>query len=129
MGAALCVIIPEGVNEVYESTMRREILEAIQHRNSTSTSHTKHGLSAHVIVGLTLLLGFVMMLVIDQISSNFSTPHGYNSLPTHHNHSTSPPPPPSSQSNDSNHNRNSKQKSDSTSFVASIGLIIHSAGL
>ena len=126
VGAALCVIIPEGVNEIYETNTRRELLEAMSRNVNSTNKQTHRGIDSHTIVGFTLLLGFVMMLVIDHISSNYSNSHNYSSLPTHHGDNTSVP----SQNNESSsEQRVSHSRHRSSTSVASIGLIIHSAGL
>ncbi|KAK7141920.1 hypothetical protein R3I94_011571 [Phoxinus phoxinus] len=55
-GTALAVIIPEGVHALYE-----EMLEGGQHQHG-------HG-QLHAYIGVSLVLGFVFMLLVDQIGS------------------------------------------------------------
>ncbi|KAL1450968.1 hypothetical protein WDU94_003270, partial [Cyamophila willieti] len=67
VGTALAVIIPEGV---------RSLLSAVEAPVVTSTSNVistsqikEEAQDLHALIGITLILGFVLMLLIDQISS------------------------------------------------------------
>uniref|UniRef100_A0AAX7TQE4 Zinc transporter ZIP9 n=1 Tax=Astatotilapia calliptera TaxID=8154 RepID=A0AAX7TQE4_ASTCA len=68
-GTALAVIIPEGVHALYE-----EILE-VQHHEikaalSASGKHEHNQEQLHAYIGVSLVLGFVFMLLVDQIGSS-----------------------------------------------------------
>ena len=59
ISTSLAVIIPEGVETLYNSS-----------RSETSTDlETDHQLEEHAVVGLCLLIGFAVMFVIDQFSA------------------------------------------------------------
>ncbi|XP_013781468.1 zinc transporter ZIP9-B-like [Limulus polyphemus] len=87
VGTALSVIIPEGVNTLYSSHL--EIQSHIEREHEITTNQTEfpnvqemehtdhhhhHSLigEAHILIGVTLILGFIFMLLIDQISSAHS---------------------------------------------------------
>lgn len=77
VGTALSVIIPEGVNTLYSSQIRQ--IESFHHMHAKEIS-TASGVSAthshsdvmepHSVIGVSLVLGFILMLLIDQISSS-----------------------------------------------------------
>nr|CAG4648913.1 EOG090X0EEU [Polyphemus pediculus] len=100
VGAALAVIIPEGIqmlyseviHEIEEDGVKGTVTEAISthHHN-----HNKEGL--HTVIGLALVLGFIFMLLIDQIGTS------------------------KSRDPESGSPRNSK------SFTATLGLVVHAA--
>lgn len=97
MGTALCVIIPEGVNSIYEGALHSHgifIFNGIFYKCFVFTVHKESDLSTskanitketssdpHTVVGITLLIGFVMMLLIDQFSSSLTSNAHYNLLP------------------------------------------------
>ncbi|XP_062863147.1 zinc transporter ZIP9 [Trichomycterus rosablanca] len=79
-GTALAVIIPEGVHALYE-----EVLEAGHHHahgqaevsapgqkvaEGTSHDHAPGHEQLHAFIGVSLVLGFVFMLLVDQIGSS-----------------------------------------------------------
>lgn len=76
VGTALAVIIPEGINTLYSpqftpkaavtavTSEHKHEGPAIQHDHQ-STSH-----EAHSVIGITLVLGFVFMLLVDQIGNS-----------------------------------------------------------
>ncbi|KAH9389711.1 hypothetical protein TYRP_007258 [Tyrophagus putrescentiae] len=126
MGTALCVIIPEGVNSIYESSYQPIHHHSHNHEPDTATSDSssthrnatrESTHEPHSIVGITLLCGFVMMLIIDQFSSGSSSnsPHQYNSLPT------------ADTVENGSQARNSSSKKKSAAFTATVGLMVHSA--
>eukprot|EP00063_Salmo_salar_P092275 XP_014067110.1 PREDICTED: zinc transporter ZIP9-like [Salmo salar] len=80
-GTALAVIIPEGVHALYE-----EVLEGVHHApgqvKGVEVSEPREGVDAalgvsgehshehlHAFIGVSLVLGFVFMLLVDQIGS------------------------------------------------------------
>eukprot|EP00794_Sanderia_malayensis_P020130 gene20130-22102_t len=116
VGTALAVIIPEGVHELYENyqhevghEMHRHAhvrdtaaLTAPSFTDQLSTENTIHhhehsGMELHTLIGISLSLGFVFMLFVDQLSGG-------------HSHS----------SPDSNTEKRSK-------LTATIGLVVHAA--
>ncbi|KPM09503.1 zinc transporter ZIP9-B-like protein [Sarcoptes scabiei] len=103
IGTALCVIIPEGINKLVKNS------SAGLRLNQDETS------DPHSIVGLTLLFGFVMMLIIDQLSAASNT--HYNQISTNESGTLAK----DMQYINSNERSNSK-------MTATIGLIVHSAG-
>ncbi|KAI2658103.1 Zinc transporter ZIP9-B [Labeo rohita] len=73
-GTALSIIIPEGVELVQESwkdwycsTMGEN--QNMSESNSTLHQATKKGLRPHFFIGVSLVLGFTLMFVVDQIAS------------------------------------------------------------
>ncbi|XP_013784483.1 zinc transporter ZIP9-A-like [Limulus polyphemus] len=87
VGTALSVIIPEGVNTLYSSqlAMIRDQIEL--HKQDMTTDKTNHPESykkdnlltlftnlgeIHSVIGVTLVLGFLVMLLIDQIGSAYT---------------------------------------------------------
>lgn len=83
VGAALAVIIPEGVHMLYDSkaaaeaSHAKEIVSDAQKEAEGHHDHS-HGELAdiHLWIGMSLVLGFVFMLLIDQIGSGG---HSHNS--------------------------------------------------
>lgn len=75
VGTALVVIIPEGTQMLYSQQLE-EIKQKYEHVKGTSkiphedTDHQEEGL--HSVIGLALVLGFVFMLLIDQIGTSKS---------------------------------------------------------
>jgi len=73
VGAALTVIIPEGIQMLYS-----QVLEEIERTQEKTTSGTAAELHNHdhrtqgleTVIGLALVLGFIFMLLIDQIGSS-----------------------------------------------------------
>lgn len=63
-----------------------ELIAEVHQSSQGSTTLPKHSHEEsndpHTVVGLTLLIGFVMMLIIDQFSTGLSSNAHYNSLPT-----------------------------------------------
>ncbi|XP_055642119.1 zinc transporter ZIP9 [Toxorhynchites rutilus septentrionalis] len=65
VGTALTVIIPEGIRSLYDESQ----LEAVVVQTSGSPIH-KHDADEHSsTIGLSLVLGFVFMMLVDQVSS------------------------------------------------------------
>ncbi|XP_076831720.1 zinc transporter ZIP9 isoform X2 [Brachyhypopomus gauderio] len=74
-GTALAIIIPEGVELVEESWKDSYCPAAKQ--NSTSSNSTlelfsEKGLRPNIVIGASLVLGFTLMFVVDQIANYFS---------------------------------------------------------
>ncbi|XP_022251169.1 zinc transporter ZIP9-like isoform X1 [Limulus polyphemus] len=86
VGTALSVIIPEGVNMLYSSHLaliRNQLLreqqittDKAQLSSSLEKEHSLHILTdigeTHSVIGVTLVLGFIFMLLIDQIGSAYT---------------------------------------------------------
>ncbi|KAI1293680.1 Zinc transporter ZIP9 [Halotydeus destructor] len=105
VGTALSVIIPEGVNTIYASAH-----EFHHHLKATPVNSKSHEEVPHSVIGLTLVIGFVFMLFVDQFSSGHSS-SGYLPTSTSDSDSTAPVV---------HRTRNSK-------ITATIGLIVHAA--
>nr|CAG4650518.1 EOG090X0EEU [Sida crystallina] len=102
VGVALAVIIPEGIQMLYSQQLQALKEGQQHHEGSTATKTVEHhdhedGDGTHAIIGLALVLGFVFMLLIDQIGSS---------------HSRDP---------DGGSSRSSR------SFTATLGLVVHAA--
>ncbi|KAK9502330.1 hypothetical protein O3M35_011123 [Rhynocoris fuscipes] len=65
VGTALSVIIPEGIRALFSSTLSHKRLV---------TTHTLSAINEapdlHAVIGVSLVLGFIVMLLVDQISSS-----------------------------------------------------------
>lgn len=110
VGTALSVIIPEGVNTLYSTQLKQIEILRHMHKESISTQETlvsppdAHGsmdFEPHSVIGLALVLGFIFMLLIDQISSSHSR-HQVSDL-------------------------ESSLKQDRQKITATIGLVVHAA--
>ena len=146
IGAALCVIIPEGISSIYQSGQQQQHHHNHHHNNNVDRRSLTHNSSIinaiendsnnnnvneqyndpHTIIGLTLLFGFVTMLIVDQFSTGMTNTagggggsHGYSQLTA-----TDSSIAIESESNHSNINKKSTSK-----LTATIGLIVHSAGM
>ncbi|XP_032356822.1 zinc transporter ZIP9 isoform X1 [Etheostoma spectabile] len=113
-GTALAVIIPEGVHALYE-----EVLEGVHHSHgqvgvvevseakgeadaalgSASGKHEHSHEQLHACIGVSLVLGFVFMLLVDQIGSS-------------HVHSTEDP---------------ESARAASSKITTTLGLVVHAA--
>jgi len=107
IGTALAVIIPEGVNALFADSHSHphhhhdshESVEAARivtqrkilgdaHQSSVVTSsgeeshHVSSGIEPHSLIGLMLVLGFVFMMLVDQLSSRAGHSHSGGSSPT-----------------------------------------------
>lgn len=73
-GTALAVIIPEGV-ELVESSWRESVCSSMAAIGNSSESDSNSdlapgkGLSPHFFIGVSLVIGFTLMFVVDQIGS------------------------------------------------------------
>ncbi|XP_035220319.1 zinc transporter ZIP9-like isoform X1 [Stegodyphus dumicola] len=112
VGTALSVIIPEGVNTLYATQIKQ--LDALKHFHNNEVTakevnvapiHTAHGsgdiIEPHSVIGVALVLGFIFMLLIDQISSS----HGRKQAP----------------------DVEGSMKPDRHKITATIGLVVHAA--
>lgn len=82
VGTALAVIIPEGVNSLYtveashiecpQDYTRQDSAGTAALHSSTQIQHHSHHIEPHSVIGLALVLGFVFMLIIDQIGGGHS---------------------------------------------------------
>jgi len=100
IGTALAVIIPEGVNALYADSHSHHhhhhsshssesdlLVTGSTHRNvlgegattgvisANGKSHGASGIEPHSLIGLMLVLGFVFMMLVDQISSGSGHTH------------------------------------------------------
>nr|CAG4646605.1 EOG090X0EEU [Macrothrix elegans] len=105
VGAALAVIIPEGMDMLYSNQLhdlklkyssQRGIDHADPSKEAQESEHENRE-SLHSVVGIALVLGFIFMLLIDQIGSS------------------------KARDSDGGGNRNTK------SFTATLGLVVHAA--
>lgn len=82
VGTALTVIIPEGVNSLYSQPLAKvEGAEVVGEKGHESEAQEKHEAYSSTI-GLSLVLGFVFMMIVDQISSRRSKDLKRNSTAT-----------------------------------------------
>ncbi|XP_008047204.1 zinc transporter ZIP9 isoform X1 [Carlito syrichta] len=109
-GTALAVIVPEGVHALYE-----DILEGKHHQASEAQSviasdkaaeisvhehkHSRGHTQLHAFIGVSLVLGFVFMLLVDQIGSS-------------HTHSADDP---------------EAARSSNSKVTTTLGLVVHAA--
>ncbi|PIO02982.1 hypothetical protein AB205_0020940 [Aquarana catesbeiana] len=106
-GTALAVIVPEGVHALYEEALEAKHHEIgeIQKVKETETGaevleahHHDHS-KLHAYIGVSLVLGFVFMLLVDQIGSS-------------HMHSTEDP---------------EAARAASSKITTTLGLVVHAA--
>lgn len=71
VGTALSVIIPEGVNAIYTTSHSHEHLPPGSTEREVHSKHREE--NAHSSIGITLVLGFVFMFVVDQIINKRSS--------------------------------------------------------
>jgi zinc transporter 9 len=114
VGTALSVIIPEGVNTIYASA--HEFEHHLKAATSSSKTHS-HEDVPHSVIGVTLVIGFVFMLIVDQFASRHSGGHSANGYTLTLNSDTLENGVTTVQPTS---RRNSK-------ITATIGLIVHAA--
>jgi zinc transporter 9 len=124
VGTALSVIIPEGVNAIYTNhqgghqhhhSNNHELIPTGEAREVHGESSKQDNDSAHSSIGITLVLGFVFMFILDQIITKNSAVT-YTSVDTADDSvaimvTTTP----------------AQTKRKSSKITATIGLIVHSA--
>uniref|UniRef100_A0AAQ4QDB8 Zinc transporter ZIP9 n=1 Tax=Gasterosteus aculeatus aculeatus TaxID=481459 RepID=A0AAQ4QDB8_GASAC len=106
-GTALAVIIPEGVHALYEEILegrlhpnsRRSVVIELDAALSGSLKHEHSHEQLHACIGVSLVLGFVFMLLVDQIGSS-------------HMHSTEDP---------------EAARVSSSKITTTLGLVVHAA--
>lgn len=118
VGTSLSVIIPEGVNTIYLSAH-----EFHHHLKSPTPSSPPKNDSPHSVIGLSLLVGFVFMLLVDEIASRqVGSTSAYSNLPVadtiEAGHELAQPK--------SHHHHHHHHKS-SSKITATIGLVVHAA--
>ncbi|GLH06923.1 Uncharacterized protein GBIM_12514 [Gryllus bimaculatus] len=69
VGTALAVIIPEGVRSLDLAGSKDSNHAATNHATVPLTSESSNHMEAHSLIGISLVLGFVFMLLVDQCSS------------------------------------------------------------
>lgn len=70
VGTALTVIIPEGIRALYSSDMHSMVSSQSPNNGKVpEQSHTDDDPEHSSTIGLSLVLGFVFMMIVDQISS------------------------------------------------------------
>uniref|UniRef100_A0A673YV83 Zinc transporter ZIP9 n=1 Tax=Salmo trutta TaxID=8032 RepID=A0A673YV83_SALTR len=68
-GTALAVIIPEGVHALYEEVLEASSVHRVDAALGVSGEHSHSHEHLHAFIGVSLVLGFVFMLLVDQIGS------------------------------------------------------------
>ncbi|GCC21712.1 hypothetical protein chiPu_0020187 [Chiloscyllium punctatum] len=78
-GTALAVIVPEGVHALYEDALHdkhthggeaEKVEDSLKTGQSAETEHDREHIALHAYIGVSLVLGFVFMLLVDQIGSS-----------------------------------------------------------
>ncbi|XP_038638195.1 zinc transporter ZIP9 [Scyliorhinus canicula] len=78
-GTALAVIVPEGVHALYEDALHdkhphgdvaEKVEDPLKTGQSAETEHDHKHIALHAYIGVSLVLGFVFMLLVDQIGSS-----------------------------------------------------------
>eukprot|EP00105_Crassostrea_gigas_P036769 XP_019920917.1 PREDICTED: zinc transporter ZIP9 isoform X1 [Crassostrea gigas] len=113
VGTALAVIIPEGINAMYTSGDHSHHHESHSKETEkhTATGHEHHEhhhstMDVHSLIGITLVSGFIFMLIVDQIGGA-------------HAHAHAPADTEAGQTLQQNRNR----------ITATLGLVVHAAGI
>lgn len=111
VGTALAVIIPEGINAMYTSGDHSHHHEphSKETEKHTATGHEHHEhhhstMDVHSLIGITLVSGFIFMLIVDQIGGA-------------HAHAHAPADTEAGQTLQQNRNR----------ITATLGLVVHAA--
>lgn len=111
VGTALAVIIPEGINAMYTSGDHSHHHESHSKETEkhTATGHEHHehhhsAMDVHSLIGITLVSGFIFMLIVDQIGGA-------------HAHAHAPTDTEAGQTLQQNRNR----------ITATLGLVVHAA--
>lgn len=111
VGTALAVIIPEGINAMYTSGDHSHHHESHSKETEkhTATGHEHHEhhhstMDVHSLIGITLVSGFIFMLIVDQIGGA-------------HAHAHAPTDTEAGQTLQQNRNR----------ITATLGLVVHAA--
>lgn len=119
VGTSLAVIIPEGINTLFSSHIVKPVKVLVQASSSKVTADVEHVHNhdesghdmasidalreAHSVIGITLVLGFIFMLLVDQIGNFISNRRSVN---------------------DAEGGSVNKQK---TKITATLGLVVHAA--
>lgn len=110
-GTALAVIVPEGVHALYEDVLEGKHQQASETQNVIASDkaaerpavheheHSHDHTQLHAYIGVSLVLGFVFMLLVDQIGSS-------------HMHSTDDPETP---------------RPSNSKITTTLGLVVHAA--
>lgn len=110
-GTALAVIVPEGVHALYEDVLEGKHQQASETQNVIASDkaaerpavheheHSHDHTQLHAYIGVSLVLGFVFMLLVDQIGSS-------------HMHSTDDPETP---------------RPTNSKITTTLGLVVHAA--
>lgn len=69
VGTALTVIIPEGIRALYSSDMHSMVSSQSPNNGKTPEQSHEEDPEHSATIGLSLVLGFVFMMIVDQISS------------------------------------------------------------
>lgn len=77
VGTALAVIVPEGVDSLYSNSNPLKSLPSTKHFNAPETDSQRTSPIKDWSVGLSLVVGFVLMLLIDQFST-YQSDYGSN---------------------------------------------------
>ncbi|XP_022333770.1 zinc transporter ZIP9-A-like [Crassostrea virginica] len=83
VGTALAVIIPEGINAMYtsgdhdHSHHHATPPKNTEHHGSTGHEHHHSTTDVHSLIGVTLVSGFIFMLIVDQIGGAHAHSHGH----------------------------------------------------
>lgn len=116
VGTALAVIIPEGINTLYSSHLSgppkvelahsslsaQDLTSKVDPHHDHSHSSTSDAIQdAHAVIGVTLVLGFVFMLLVDQIATSLSRRQGSDV--------------------------EGGNRQDKTKITATLGLVVHAA--
>lgn len=119
IGTALSVILPEGVNSIYHKANDQHhhlSQPPTSQLPSVTPSSVKHQEDEHMVIGITLVLGFIFMLLVDQCTSNrhSNTVVTYSSLASVAESGSGP--------------QVQYKSNRSSSVTATLGLIVHAAG-
>lgn len=117
VGTALSVIIPEGVNTIYASAYKNHL------KASASSTLKEVEDLPHSVIGLSLLIGFAFMLVIDQFATRHTSSASYSTLSTTSDNNLET----GGVGSDNSHVIRPSRKASSSKITATIGLVVHAA--
>ena len=134
VGTCLIIIIPEGIDTLYEAASSKEASRS-SHSVSLEDEVTRrqehahgHGWEPHAFVGISLIAGFIMMYLIDQIPKHASATETQRPLHISLANLSQGPHRASSPSRfEENSEEDAEAQATPQSMATTIGLVIHAA--
>ena len=130
MGTCLIIIIPEGIDTLYEAAVptAKDWVPDKSRRQETQSGHSPSW-EPHAFVGIALIAGFIMMYIIDQVPKHGSQSESQRPLHISLANLSQGPHRASSPSRfeDTNEDDTGERQAVPQSMATTIGLVIHAA--